>query len=58
MISSSLSVEEVAAFGKSSPAGRPAQPAELAPIFVLLASDEASYMSGGIHGVTGGRALY
>jgi NAD(P)-dependent dehydrogenase (short-subunit alcohol dehydrogenase family) len=41
-------------FGKNSPMGRPAQPAELAPVYVLLASEEASYITGEIYGVTGG----
>lgn len=43
-------------FGGESPLGRPGQPAELAPVFVLLASPEASYASGGVFGSTGGRA--
>ncbi|KHL02555.1 SDR family oxidoreductase [Sinomonas humi] len=42
-------------FGKDSPLGRPAQPAELAPAYVLLASDEASYISGAVVPVTGGQ---
>ncbi len=41
-------------FGKGSPMGRPAQPAELAPVYVLLASDQASYINGEVYGVTGG----
>jgi NAD(P)-dependent dehydrogenase (short-subunit alcohol dehydrogenase family) len=41
-------------FGKDNPTGRPGQPAELAPVYVLLASDEASYVNGEIWGVTGG----
>jgi len=41
-------------FGKDSPMGRPAQPTELAPAYVLLASDQASYVTGEIWGVTGG----
>lgn len=44
-------------FGKDSPFGRPAQPAELAPVYVLLASNEASYITGMIYGVTGGKLL-
>jgi len=42
---------------KSSPMGRPAQPAELAPAFVFLASDEARFVNGEVLGVTGGRLL-
>ncbi|WP_235780173.1 SDR family oxidoreductase [Sinomonas notoginsengisoli] len=42
-------------FGKDSPLGRPAQPAELAPAYVLLASEEASYISGSVYPVTGGK---
>jgi NAD(P)-dependent dehydrogenase (short-subunit alcohol dehydrogenase family) len=41
-------------FGKNNPTGRPGQPAEVAPLYVLLASDEASYVNGEIWGVTGG----
>lgn len=37
--------------------GRAGQPAELAPAYVLLASDDASFMSGAIVPVTGGRPL-
>jgi hypothetical protein len=36
---------------------RPAQPRELAPVYVLLASDEASYVSGTMVGVTGGKPI-
>ncbi len=47
--------DKVAEFGKDTPLGRPGQPEELAPAYVLLASDDASYMSGGVIPVTGGR---
>lgn len=47
--------EHVPEFGKDSPFSRPAQPAELAPAYVLLASDEASYISGAVVPVTGGK---
>ncbi len=49
--------DKVAEFGKDTPLGRPGQPAELAPAYVLLGSTEASYMSGTVVGVTGGRPL-
>jgi NAD(P)-dependent dehydrogenase (short-subunit alcohol dehydrogenase family) len=44
-------------FGKNTPLGRAGQPAELAPVYVLLASDEASYMTGALIPVTGGRPI-
>ncbi len=44
-------------FGKDVPLGRPAQPAELAPVYVLLASDEGSYISGARIAVTGGNPI-
>jgi len=44
-------------FGKNTPLGRAGQPAELAPAYVLLASDEASYMTGALIPVTGGRPI-
>ena len=44
-------------FGKNTPMGRAGQPAELAPAYVLLASDEASYMTGALIPVTGGRPI-
>lgn len=42
-------------FGAESPLGRPGQPVELAPVFVMLAANDASYASGGVFGSTGGR---
>jgi NAD(P)-dependent dehydrogenase (short-subunit alcohol dehydrogenase family) len=54
LIPATLPPDQVEGFGQQVPLGRPGQPAELAPIFVLLASDEASYMSGGAYPVTGG----
>jgi len=47
--------DKVAEFGKDTALGRPGQPAELAPAYVLLASDDGSYMSGGVIAVTGGK---
>ncbi|MCQ8241775.1 SDR family oxidoreductase [Rhizosaccharibacter radicis] len=44
-------------FGAQVPLKRPGQPAELAPIYVLLASQESSFVTGEIYGVTGGNHL-
>lgn len=44
-------------FGQSSLMGRAGQPAELAPVYVFLASNKASYVTGQIYGVTGGEAI-
>lgn len=49
--------EKLTTFGSDTPLGRAGQPAELAGMYVYLASDEASYVSGGVFPVTGGRAL-
>lgn len=45
---------KVQKFGSDSPMGRPGQPAELAPIYVLLASQESSYATGQVYGAAGG----
>ena len=47
--------EKVNEFGKSVPLERPAQPVELAPPYVMLASDESSYVTGAYIPVTGGK---
>ena len=57
LIPSTMPPEKVASFGTNTPLGRPGQPAELAPVYVLLASDEASYVSGARVAVTGGRPI-
>lgn len=49
--------EKVAELGKSVPFGRPGQPVEIAPVYVLLASQEGSYITGEIYGVTGGMGI-
>jgi NAD(P)-dependent dehydrogenase (short-subunit alcohol dehydrogenase family) len=46
--------EKLKTFGSTVPMGRPGQPVEIAPVYVLLASQEASYITGEIFGVTGG----
>lgn len=57
LIPSTMPPEQVAEFGKDTPLGRPGQPKEVAPAYVLLASDEAAYMSGAVIPVTGGRPI-
>jgi NAD(P)-dependent dehydrogenase (short-subunit alcohol dehydrogenase family) len=57
LIPSTMPDEKVKSFGKDTPLGRVGQPKELAGIYVLLASDEGSYMTGGIYPVTGGTPL-
>jgi NAD(P)-dependent dehydrogenase (short-subunit alcohol dehydrogenase family) len=57
LIPSTMPPEKVHSFGKDTPLGRPGQPAELAPAYVLLASDEASYISGARLPVTGGTPI-
>lgn len=54
LIPSTMPPENVKNFGKDVPLKRAGQPVELAPAFVLLASDEASYMTGSTVQVTGG----
>lgn len=49
--------ERVENFGANSAFGRPCQPVELAPIYVLLASQEASFITGEVFGVTGGKGI-
>jgi hypothetical protein len=57
LVVASFDADKNAEFGKDSPMGRPAQPAELAPAFVFLASDESRYVNGEVLGVTGGKPL-
>jgi len=57
LIPSTMPEEKVESFGQQVPLGRPGQPAELAPVYVLLASDEASYVSGARVAVTGGKPI-
>ena len=55
LIPSTMPTEKVKSFGENTVFKRPAQPIELANVFVFLASAEASYVSGEIYGATGGR---
>jgi NAD(P)-dependent dehydrogenase (short-subunit alcohol dehydrogenase family) len=57
LIPSTMPPEKVENFGLQTPMKRPGQPAELAPAYVMLASDEASYMSGATIAVTGGKPI-
>ncbi|MFJ9038568.1 SDR family oxidoreductase [Streptomyces sp. NPDC102406] len=57
LIPSTMPPEQVAEFGAQVPLGRPGQPAELAAVYVMLASDEASYVSGARVAVTGGQPI-
>jgi NAD(P)-dependent dehydrogenase (short-subunit alcohol dehydrogenase family) len=57
LIPSTMPAEKAAKFGENTPLGRAGQPAELAPIYVFLASQESSYITGEVVGVTGGRPL-
>jgi NAD(P)-dependent dehydrogenase (short-subunit alcohol dehydrogenase family) len=57
LIPSTMPAEHVEKFGSNTPLGRPGQPAEVAPVYVLLASDEGSYISGARIAVTGGRPI-
>lgn len=49
--------DAVMKFGEQTPFGRPGQPVEIAPIYVLLASQEGSYLTGEVFGATGGAGV-
>ncbi len=57
LIPATMPAEQVASFGQETPLARAGQPAEVAPAYVFLASDEASYVSGARIAVTGGRPI-
>jgi NAD(P)-dependent dehydrogenase (short-subunit alcohol dehydrogenase family) len=57
LIPSTMPEQKVEQFGQTTPTQRPGQPVELAPVYVFLASHDASYITGEVIGVTGGRPL-
>jgi NAD(P)-dependent dehydrogenase (short-subunit alcohol dehydrogenase family) len=57
LIPATMPEDKVESFGQQVPMGRAGQPAELAPVYVMLASDEASYVSGARVAVTGGKPI-
>ncbi|WP_344805466.1 SDR family oxidoreductase [Microlunatus ginsengisoli] len=57
LIPATMPEEKVESFGSNTPLGRAGQPVELAPVYVLLACDEGSYISGARIAVTGGRPM-
>ncbi|HYN94335.1 MAG TPA: SDR family oxidoreductase [Pilimelia sp.] len=57
LIPATMTEEKVNSFGADTPLGRAGQPAELAPAYVFFASQESSYITGEVLGVTGGKPL-
>lgn len=57
LITSSFDEEKVAEFGSDAPMGRPGQPAEVAPCYLFLASDDSSYMTGQVLHPNGGEII-
>ncbi len=57
LIPATMEADKVEQFGQQVPIGRAGQPAELAPAFVFFASQESSYVTGEVMGVTGGKLL-
>lgn len=58
LVTMSFPAEKNAEFGSDTPLGRPGQPGELAGLYVFLATEESSYISGEVIGATGGRPLH
>ena len=58
LIPATFDADKVEGFGADTPLGRAGQPIEVASAFVYLASDEASYVSGTVLGVTGGKPVF
>lgn len=57
LITSTIPADQHTTFGQGSPMGRPGQPAELAPAYVFLASQDSSFITGEVIGITGGTPL-
>ena len=57
LIPATMPEEKVASFGKDVPLGRPGQPEEVAPCFLFLASDDASYLAGQVLHPNGGNVV-
>ena len=57
LIPSTMDPEKVSTFGQQTPLGRVGQPVELAGAYVLLASEQGSYMTGAVIPVTGGEPM-
>lgn len=57
LIPATFDPEHIEEFGKSTTMGRPGQPSEVAPAYVFLASEDASYISGQVIHVNGGEAV-
>ncbi|GIF18856.1 NAD(P)-dependent dehydrogenase (short-subunit alcohol dehydrogenase family) [Actinoplanes tereljensis] len=57
LIPSTMTDEKVEKFGADTPLGRAGQPAELAPAYVYFASDDSSYTTGEVLGITGGKPV-
>ncbi|MDQ6735836.1 MAG: SDR family oxidoreductase [Nitrospirota bacterium] len=58
LIPATMPEEKVKKFGQDTSFERPAQPVEIAPVFVFLASNEARFVTGEVYGVTGGQTPY
>ena len=58
LIPSTMPKEKVKSFGEHTLFERPAQPVEIAPVFVFLASNESRFVTGEVYGITGGQTPY